>query len=414
MVRYLEKAKTLISKFKIFSIEQIPRSDNKKADALSKIASTSFAHLTKQVLVEVLKEKSIEETEILLAAVEEEGHSWMTPLLEYLTDGTLPAEVKKARSIRIKSRQYVVINGVLYRKSFLKPWLRCVGPLQAEYVEGKFMKAPVACIVAKALRSGYYWMTMHKDTLSIIQKCKDCQVHRSVPKNPQQKLTPITSPWPSYKWGIDISGPFPEAQGKIKKFVWDNIVYRFGLPGEIISDNGNQFRDNPFKDWCEKLNVKQRLGGDNKNWVEELPHVLWAHRTEIKSSNGHTPFSLTYGTEAVIPVEIEKPSLRCEKIDPAMNDEDLLLNLDILEEMREKAAIQEAKSKAKIKRSYNVKVLNIIFKPGDFVYRNNEASHAREGEKLGPKWEGLYEVVEALDNGAYKIRNDSGDILPRT
>ncbi|GKC70898.1 reverse transcriptase domain-containing protein [Tanacetum coccineum] len=58
MIQYLEKAKTLISSFTKFSIEQVSRSENKKAYALSKIASSSFAYLTKQVLVEVLKEKS--------------------------------------------------------------------------------------------------------------------------------------------------------------------------------------------------------------------------------------------------------------------------------------------------------------------------------------------------------------------
>ncbi|GKC50842.1 reverse transcriptase domain-containing protein [Tanacetum coccineum] len=73
MTQYLEKTKTLINSFEIFSIEQVPRSENKKVDALSKIASTSFAHLTKQVLVETLKRKSIEEREIL-AVVEEEEH----------------------------------------------------------------------------------------------------------------------------------------------------------------------------------------------------------------------------------------------------------------------------------------------------------------------------------------------------
>ncbi|GKC62870.1 hypothetical protein Tco_1095468 [Tanacetum coccineum] len=79
---------------------------------------SSFAHITKQVPLEVLKEKSIDEKEIF-AIVEEEGHSWITPLLEYLTDGTLLVETKKARVIKIKSRQYAVIGGVLYRKSFL-------------------------------------------------------------------------------------------------------------------------------------------------------------------------------------------------------------------------------------------------------------------------------------------------------
>ncbi|GKF12782.1 hypothetical protein Tco_0050708, partial [Tanacetum coccineum] len=71
-----------------------------------------------------------------------------------------------------------------------------------------------------------------------------------------------------------------------------------------------------------------------------------------------------------------------------MNDEALLLNLNILKEEQEKAAIQEAKSKAKMEKYYNAKVHSKTFKPGDFVYRSNEASHAKDGRKLGPKWKG--------------------------
>ncbi|GJU33467.1 reverse transcriptase domain-containing protein [Tanacetum coccineum] len=72
MIQYLEKVRALTSNFRKFLIKQVPRSENKKADALRKIASTSFAHLTKQVLVEELVEKSINEAEVL-AVVEEEG-----------------------------------------------------------------------------------------------------------------------------------------------------------------------------------------------------------------------------------------------------------------------------------------------------------------------------------------------------
>ncbi|GJT23265.1 reverse transcriptase domain-containing protein [Tanacetum coccineum] len=221
MIRYLEKVNTLTSSFKAFSIKQVPRSENKKADALSKIASTSFAHLSKQVLVEELKEKSISATEVL-AIVEEEGDTWMTLIFKYLTDGTLPAEVKKARAVRRKSWRFSIINGTLYKKSFLGPWLRCVGPLQANYVlreihEGSCsMHAGTRSVVAKALRIGYYWPTMHEDARTLIRACQDCQVHKPVPRNPQQKLSPITSPWPFYKWGIDIAGPFPEGPGKVK------------------------------------------------------------------------------------------------------------------------------------------------------------------------------------------------------
>nr|GEW09963.1 reverse transcriptase domain-containing protein [Tanacetum cinerariifolium] len=71
-------------------------------------------------------------------------------------------------------------------------------------------------VVARALRSGYYWPTMYRDARDVIKKCSDCQVHRPIPRQPQQQLTPITSPWPFYKWGIDIAGPFPVAAGGLK------------------------------------------------------------------------------------------------------------------------------------------------------------------------------------------------------
>ncbi|GJU81705.1 reverse transcriptase domain-containing protein [Tanacetum coccineum] len=133
----------------------------------------------------------------------------MTPIYEYLTEETIPAEANKGRVVRHKSKRYGVINGILYKKSFLGPWLRCVGPLQANYVLREIhkgscsMHAGTRSVVTKALRTGYYWPTMHKDARKIIRACKDCQVHRPVLRNPQEKLTPIISPWPFHKWGID-------------------------------------------------------------------------------------------------------------------------------------------------------------------------------------------------------------------
>nr|GEX59726.1 reverse transcriptase domain-containing protein [Tanacetum cinerariifolium] len=385
MIRYLEKVKALTGSFKAFSIKQVPRSENKKANALSKIASTSVAHLSKQVLVEELKEKSISEREIL-TVVEEEGDTWMNHIFKYLKEGTLPADVKRARAIKRKSWRFVVVHETLYKKSFLGQWLRCVGPLQANYIlreihEGSCsMHAGTRSVVAKALRTGYYWPTMHRDARTLIRACQDCQVHKP-------------------------------------------------------------FRDDPFKDWCEKLCIRQhfasvkhpqtnglveranpslrrgikaRLEAKSKNCMEELPHVLWAHRAMIKSSNGDTPFSLTYGTEVVIPTEIGMPALRTTEVDLVENNEALEINLDLLEERREEAAIREAKSKAKIEKYYNSKVRNASFKPGDLVYRNNDVSRAKDTVKLDPKWEGPYEVTEALGNGAYKLKDRSGKQLPRT
>ncbi|GJY77510.1 hypothetical protein Tco_0482626 [Tanacetum coccineum] len=134
----------------------------------------------------------------------------------------------------------------------------------------------------------------------------------------------------------------------------------------------------------------------------------------IKSSHGDTPFSLTYGTEAVIPAEIEMPTYRTAVVDAVHNNEELRLNLDLLEERRECAAIREAKAKLKMTKYYNARVRGVTFRPGDFVYRSNDASHAVDGGKLGQKWEGPYEVTEALGDGAYKLKSADGTVLPRT
>ncbi|GKD53967.1 hypothetical protein Tco_1287354, partial [Tanacetum coccineum] len=96
------------------------------------------------------------------------------------------------------------------------------------------------------------------------------------------------------------------------------------------------------------------------------------------------------------------------------NDEELRLNLDLLDKRREHAAICEAKAKAKMTKYYNARVRGVTFRPGDFVYRNNDASHAVAGGKLGPKWEGPFEVTEALGYGAYKLKTMDGTDLPRT
>ncbi|GKA29687.1 reverse transcriptase domain-containing protein, partial [Tanacetum coccineum] len=160
--------------------------------------------------------------------------------------------------------------------------------------------------------------------------------------------------------------------------------------------------------------IKARLYARSKNCMEELSHVLWAHHTMLKSINKDTSFSLTYGTEAVIPAEIGMPTPRTAEVELVQNNEALEINLDLLEERREEAAIREAKSKAKMEKYYNSKVQSASFKPGDLVYRNNDASRAEDTGKLGPKWEGPYKVTEALGKGAYKLRDRDGKQLPQT
>ncbi|GKB58018.1 reverse transcriptase domain-containing protein [Tanacetum coccineum] len=208
---------------------QIPRSENKKADALSKIASTSFAHLSKQVLVEELKEKSINEKEIL-DVVEEEGNTWMTPICEYLAKES--SEDKRRHS------------------------LAPIWPTRGNYIR------TMESISVITLSSRLVWRKL------CIRQCFASVKH-------------------------------PQANGLVER------------SNRSLGEG-----------------IKARLDERSKDWIEELPHVLWAHRTMIKSSNGETPFSLTYGTEAVIQAEIGMPTLRTAEMDPTKNNEALGINLD--------------------------------------------------------------------------------------
>ncbi|XP_076891171.1 uncharacterized protein LOC143542483 [Bidens hawaiensis] len=127
-----------------------------------------------------------------------------------------------------------------------------------------------------------------------------------------------------------------------------------------------------------------RLGGHRNSWVEELPHVLWAHRTMLKASNGETPFSLTYGTEAMIFVEIGSPTRRMQ-LTAVGNENDLRLNLNFTKERREMAARRETEYKKKMEKYYNSRMREVRFKVGDLVLRENEASRQESQWKLGPR-----------------------------
>ncbi|XP_021991432.1 uncharacterized protein LOC110888200 [Helianthus annuus] len=158
--------------------------------------------------------------------------------------------------------------------------------------------------------------------------------------------------------------------------------------------------------------IKRRLGYEGKGWADELPNVLWAHRTLHKTNNGETPFSLTYGTEAVIPAEIGLLNQRCKNWEE--NERELRSNLDLLEEHRNIAAIKEARYKKKIEKYYNARAKLYKFKFGDFVLRNNEASHVETLGKLTLKWEGPYRVKEASEKGSYVLEKIDGTPVPRT
>ena len=160
--------------------------------------------------------------------------------------------------------------------------------------------------------------------------------------------------------------------------------------------------------------IKSRLIGAKGAWPEELPNVLWAYRTTAQTPTGETPFNLTYGTEAVIPVEVGLTSIKKEFFDEQGKDDQLKLNLDCLDEVRDQASQRMAKYQQKMAEYYNQRVKLKRFSIRDLVLRKvTPATKDSTQGKLGPSWEGPYRVVHYSRQGSYHLEDLDRKRLPR-
>ncbi|XP_071704766.1 uncharacterized protein [Rutidosis leptorrhynchoides] len=118
MQKYLKLLQELAVRFEHFELAQVPMSQNKKADALSKLAALTFSHFQMQVWVEELPSKSID-NDLMVASVVEEQPIWMEPILQYIRNSVLPNDKREARLVRERAPMYC--------KSYCGPMMRCVG-----------------------------------------------------------------------------------------------------------------------------------------------------------------------------------------------------------------------------------------------------------------------------------------------
>ena len=201
----------------------------------------------------------------------------------------------------------------------------------------------------------------------------------------------------------------------------------------LISDNGLQFDSKAFRKYCSDLGIKnkystpaypqgngqaeavnkvivngfkKRLDDAKGRWVEELPHVLWTYRTTPRKSTGETLFSMTYGAEAVIPLENGFPTMRSSAFTSDGNNELLKKNLDLIEERCENAMVQLAYYQHKLKKGYDMNVKLRPLAPRDLVLKKvvGNTKNPTWG-KLGPNWEGPYHITLVARVGAYYLED---------
>jgi ribonuclease HI/transposase InsO family protein len=298
---------------------------------------------------------------------------WRDKYIAWMDRGELPSDRSEARHIARMAKSFTLVGGELYKRAASGVLQRCV-PIPQGRELLRDIHAGVCghhvaprTLVGNAFHQSFYWPTAVADASEIVRTCEGCQFYARKSNLPAHVLQTIPVTWPFAVWGLDIVGPLRKALGgythllvainKFSKWVevrpitnlraeramtfFTDIVYRFGVPNSIITDNGSQFTGRKFLEFCDKFYICvdwaavvhpqtnsqverangmilqglkprnfDRLNKSGRKWLQELPTVVWSLRTTPSRATGFTPFFLVYGAEAILPTDLEYGSPR--------------------------------------------------------------------------------------------------------
>ena len=226
----------------------------------------------------------------------------------------------------------------------------------------------------------------------------------------------------------------------VAKFLYENIITRFGCPKELVSDRGTHFINHTIQAMTEKYEIKHRkttpyhpqangqtektngilckiltktISGKGTDWDDKLFAALWAYRTAYKVTTSATPFQLVYGIEAILPIELEVKSLRIAIEERLGNTESLqhrLMELEKLDETRMQALLNMEAIQRRRKSYYDSKLRRKEFKKNDWVLLYDSRFMNFPG-KFQFRWHGPYRVVEVYGNGSVELEDFQGEKL---
>jgi hypothetical protein len=301
----------------------------------------------------------------------------------------------------------------------------------------------------------YFWPNMGDDIKAYIKSCDTCQRRQRPMKT--EPLHPLKVGQPFDRLGMDIVGPlpltkngnqyivvateyltkWPEARAlpdakatSVVSFFYEDIICRHGCPRELLTDQGTHFVNALLDALCNRLGVKHRLSTAyhpqtnglverfnrtlcdmlakysseyQQDWDVFLPSALFAYRTIRQNTTQYEPFYLTYGRDAVIPIELSLPSYPNEENSleefGRLYFERLRLLIGKISEDRQNARSNIERSQAKQARHHDKKVKDHQYRIGDKVLLKDFRA-----KKLDPKWLGPYYIHDVKMNGTYKLR----------
>jgi hypothetical protein len=257
-MQYLAAIRSLERQFKGFTLQHVDQAKNEEADALAKAAARGES-LPSDVFFHVISTPAVRSPEGLQITNDSEGHRIVNLI------------ISEAKRLRHRSRDFALIEGQLYKKGVSQPMLKCVTETEGIQILREVHSgtcgshAGPRALAGKVIRQAFYWPAMICAANRVTRSCEACQKFSPRSGSPSQYTKLIAHTWPLQRWGLDIVGPLPTAQGNLKfafvaveyftkwiearavstitsktaqKFFWQNIVCRFGVPSELTVDNG--------------------------------------------------------------------------------------------------------------------------------------------------------------------------------
>jgi ribonuclease HI len=469
--KYLDTVRRLEASFEGFFVKNIPRGENEHADLLAKSAAQGLP-LPSEVFFETIRAPSVELLERAVLTISPvHSEDWRTEIISFLQGNCLSDDEVYNKRMEARTRPYVIIEGELYKHGVCSPLLKCLSRIEGieliKEIHAGLCGSHIGSrpLLGKVFRQGFYWPKAASDAADLVQKCENCQKCARDQKQPLSLTQLIQPTWPLQRWGLDLLGPLPPAQGNLRyvvvvveyfskwieakplaiitsatvqKFFWQNIVCRFGVLKAITVDNGTQFDAETFKDLCDQIGTKiyfasvrhpesnglvEMANGiimtgimklifnqPRGKWPDELVNVVWSHNTSISRSTGFTPFKLLFGDEAITPEEAKAGSIKT--VASAEDEANYSVAKDTIEGIRLQAVENINKYQAETIKWHDRKVRLKDIRPGHLVLRR--IANPDTVGKLQLKWEGPFLVVSSSRPGSYRLKDMDGNDIPRS
>ena len=424
----------LVDRFDELRYIHLPKAENQFANALATLAFVIEIPAGVTVRPLLIKTRYAPAYCCLIGDIEDRDElPWYHDIYQLLSCDAYPksASTKDKRALRHLVSGIFVCGDALYGRSPDGMLLLCLDHASADQVMrevhagvcGPHMGGHM--LKRKIMKTSYFWLTMETDCCQFVQRCPECQMHRDLIHVPPSELHALTSPWPFSVWGIDIIGKIsPKSPNgneyilvaidyfikwmevasyarlttvRAAKFTISHIICQYGVPHELISYRGVHFKgevDTLIHEYniqhhrsstyrplingaveAANKNIKRilrKMVETSRDWSKKLPFALWAYRTSFHTSTRVTPYSLVYGMEAVLSIEIEMGSLGValeEQISEAEWTQSCYDQLSLLDERRLRATDHVQAYQRKMTSAFRKRIKPRKFQKGDLVLK---------------------------------------------